>query len=76
MALLTRRLFLMATGGAALLLGVDNPLAAGILAILGIDTTRWRGMKTVFARFVASVLGLIVSDRERIGSYGLRRRKE
>lgn len=46
----------------ALLFGVDNPLAAGILAILGIDTTRWRGLKTVFARFVASVLGLFVAS--------------
>ncbi|RKP56953.1 aromatic acid exporter family protein [Cohnella endophytica] len=47
---------------AAYLLGVDNPLSAGILAIMGVDTTRWRGLKTVFARFMASVLGLLLAS--------------
>jgi len=42
----------------AFLLGLDNPLAAGLLAILGVETTRWRGIRVVFARFMASVLGL------------------
>jgi uncharacterized membrane protein YgaE (UPF0421/DUF939 family) len=46
----------------ALLLGVDNPLSAGILAILGIDTTRWRGIKSVSARFLASLFGLIIAS--------------
>ncbi len=47
---------------AAILLNVDNPQSAGILAILGVDTTRWRGLKTVFARLGASVIGLIVAS--------------
>jgi len=42
----------------AYLLGVENPLAAGLLAILGVETTRWRGIRVVAARFGASVLGL------------------
>ncbi|MBB6669140.1 aromatic acid exporter family protein [Cohnella nanjingensis] len=47
---------------AAMLLNVDNPQAAGILAILGVDTTRWRGLKTVFARFAASLVGLVIAS--------------
>ncbi|CAI6081239.1 aromatic acid exporter family protein [Cohnella sp. JJ-181] len=46
----------------AMLLHVDNPQAAGILAILGVDTTRWRGIMTVYARFTASVIGLAVAS--------------
>ncbi|MFC4304776.1 aromatic acid exporter family protein [Cohnella boryungensis] len=46
----------------AYLLGVDNPLAAGLLAILGVETTRWRGIKVVVARFVASILGLLLAS--------------
>lgn len=55
----------------AYLLGVDNSLSAGILAILGVDTTRWRGIKTVFARFTASLLGLMLASAlfEFIGFY-------
>ncbi|CAM3864759.1 aromatic acid exporter family protein [Cohnella lubricantis] len=47
---------------AATLLQLDNPLSAGILAIMGVDTTRWRGLRTVFARFGASVVGLGVAS--------------
>ncbi|MBB6730378.1 aromatic acid exporter family protein [Cohnella zeiphila] len=47
---------------AAMLLNVDNPLAAGILAIMGVDTTRWRGVRTVLARFGASAVGLGVAS--------------
>jgi len=46
----------------AMLLHVENPQAAGILAILGVDTTRWRGIMTVYARFAASVIGLAVAS--------------
>lgn len=46
----------------AMLLHVDNPQAAGILAILGVDTTRWRGIMTVYARFAASAIGLAVAS--------------
>lgn len=46
----------------AYLLGVDNPLAAGLLAILGVETTIWRGIKVVAARFAASVLGLLLAS--------------
>ncbi len=56
---------------AAHILGVDNPLSAGLLAILGVETTRWRGIKTVFARFMASLLGLLLASLlfEFIGFY-------
>ncbi|MFC4597973.1 aromatic acid exporter family protein [Cohnella hongkongensis] len=46
----------------ALLLGVDNPLSAGLLAILGVESTRWRSINVVLARFGASVLGLGVAS--------------
>jgi len=42
----------------ALLFGVENPLSAGLLAILGVETTRWRGINVVIARFSASLLSL------------------
>ncbi|MET3544205.1 uncharacterized membrane protein YgaE (UPF0421/DUF939 family) [Paenibacillus favisporus] len=38
--------------------GVTGPLSAGILAVLGVDVTRKRSLKTVSARFFASLLGL------------------
>ncbi|WP_027084818.1 aromatic acid exporter family protein [Cohnella panacarvi] len=46
----------------AYLIGVDNPLGAGLLAILGVETTRWRGLRSVFARFMASVVGLFLAS--------------
>lgn len=46
----------------AYLIGVDNPLSAGLLAILGVETTRWRGIRTVLTRFIASVLGLLLAS--------------
>jgi uncharacterized membrane protein YgaE (UPF0421/DUF939 family) len=55
----------------AFLIGVDNPLSAGLLAILGVETTRWRGIKSVFARFMASLFGLLLATLlfEFIGFY-------
>lgn len=44
------------------LFGVNNPLSAGLLAILGVETTRWRGIRIVFTRFMASVLGLLLAS--------------
>ncbi|MBW5446535.1 aromatic acid exporter family protein [Cohnella sp. CFH 77786] len=41
--------------------GADNPLSAGLLAILGVETTRWKGLRIVFARFAASLLGLLLA---------------
>lgn len=46
----------------AYILGVDNPLSAGLLAILGVETTRWRGIRAVFARFMASLFGLLLAS--------------
>ncbi|MFC5700007.1 aromatic acid exporter family protein [Cohnella faecalis] len=46
----------------AMLFGVTGPLGAGLLAILGVDTTRWRGLKTVFARLMASVFALALAS--------------
>lgn len=46
----------------AYLFGVENPLSAGLLAILGVETTRWRGIRTVVVRFMASVSGLLVAS--------------
>lgn len=43
-------------------LGINNPLGAGLLAILGVETTRWRGLRSVFSRFMASVLGLSLAS--------------
>ncbi|WP_229263701.1 aromatic acid exporter family protein [Cohnella cholangitidis] len=48
--------------GTAVLFGTENPLSAGLLAILGVDTTRWRGLRTVFARFSASLLSLLLAS--------------
>ncbi|MFC5403712.1 aromatic acid exporter family protein [Cohnella soli] len=47
---------------AAHMLGVANPLSAGILAIMGVDTTRWRGIRAVLARFGASMFGLLFAS--------------
>lgn len=44
------------------LLGISNPLSAGLLAILGVDVTRKRSIQTVNSRFCASILGLIMSS--------------
>ncbi|GAB6990127.1 aromatic acid exporter family protein [Paenibacillus pini] len=41
--------------------GVSGPLSAGLLAILGVDVTRKRSLRTVSARFFASLLGLLVA---------------
>lgn len=38
--------------------GVTGPLSAGMLAVLGVDVTRKRSLRTVSARFFASLLGL------------------
>lgn len=46
----------------ALYLGLDPPLAAGILAILGVEVTRMKGLRAVAIRFVASVLGLFFAS--------------
>ncbi|TJY44593.1 aromatic acid exporter family protein [Cohnella pontilimi] len=46
----------------AILLQVPNPLSAGLLGILGVETTRQRGLRIVFARFSASVVGLLVAS--------------
>lgn len=42
-------------------LGIDAPLSAGLLAILGVDVTRKRSLKTVSSRFFASLLGLMMA---------------
>lgn len=44
------------------LAGAVNPLGAGLLAILGVDVTRKRSIKTVSARFLASVVGLLLAS--------------
>lgn len=38
--------------------GVTGPLSAGLLAVLGVDVTRKRSVRTISARFFASLLGL------------------
>ncbi|MDR0269438.1 aromatic acid exporter family protein [Paenibacillus sp.] len=38
--------------------GVTGPLSAGLLAVLGVDVTRKRSIRTISARFFASLLGL------------------
>lgn len=39
-------------------LRVPGPLSAGLLAVLGVDVTRKRSIRTISARFFASLLGL------------------
>ncbi|WP_424765978.1 aromatic acid exporter family protein [Paenibacillus sp. sgz302251] len=46
----------------AVYLGLEPPLGAGILAILGVEVTRLKGLKSAFVRFVASVLGLFFAS--------------
>lgn len=46
----------------ALYLGLEPPLGAGILAILGVEVTRMKGLKSAFVRFIASVLGLFFAS--------------
>ncbi|KIL34770.1 membrane protein [Cohnella kolymensis] len=43
-------------------LGLPNPFSAGLLAILGVDRTRWSGLRSVFARFMASAAGLFLAS--------------
>ena len=43
-------------------LGLDPPLAAGLLAILGVEVTRMKGLRSAFVRFIASVLGLFFAS--------------
>lgn len=39
--------------------GIPNAQSAGLLAILGVETTRKRSLRTITARFLASMVGLI-----------------
>ncbi|WP_245855626.1 aromatic acid exporter family protein [Paenibacillus rigui] len=43
------------------LLGLQSPLSTGLLAILGIDVTKKRGLQTSFQRLVASIGGLLLA---------------
>ncbi|REE57379.1 uncharacterized membrane protein YgaE (UPF0421/DUF939 family) [Paenibacillus taihuensis] len=43
-------------------LGLQPPLAAGLLAIIGVEVTVLRGLRNAFARFMASVLGLFFAS--------------
>ena len=43
----------------AALMGIPNPQAAGLLAILGVEVTRKRSLRTISARFFASIVGLL-----------------
>ncbi|SFL84722.1 Uncharacterized membrane protein YgaE, UPF0421/DUF939 family [Paenibacillus sp. 1_12] len=43
------------------LLGLHTPNAAGLLAILGVDVTKKRGLQTSFQRLIASCIGLFVA---------------
>ncbi|RAP78194.1 aromatic acid exporter family protein [Paenibacillus montanisoli] len=43
-------------------LGLETPLSAGLLAILGVEVTRMRGLRSAFERFMASVLGLFFAS--------------
>lgn len=42
--------------------GLNGPTSAGLLAILGVDVTRKRSLKTISARFFASVVGLLFAS--------------
>lgn len=46
----------------AVYFGLTPPLGAGILAILGVEVTRMKGLKSALVRFVASVLGLFFAS--------------
>ncbi|WP_211747886.1 aromatic acid exporter family protein [Paenibacillus sp. Marseille-Q4541] len=41
---------------------LPGPTSAGLLAILGVDVTRKRSLKTISARFFASVVGLLFAS--------------
>ncbi|UVI27707.1 aromatic acid exporter family protein [Paenibacillus spongiae] len=43
-------------------MGLEPPLSAGLLAILGVEVTRMKGIKSALARFAASVLGLFFAS--------------
>ncbi|TYP72576.1 aromatic acid exporter family protein [Paenibacillus methanolicus] len=43
-------------------IGLDPALSAGLLAILGVEVTRKRGLQSAFVRFVASALGLFFAS--------------
>ncbi|MDF2835447.1 MAG: hypothetical protein K0Q63_1087 [Paenibacillus sp.] len=43
-------------------IGLQPPLSAGILAILGVEVTRKKGLQSAFNRFLASVLGLFFAS--------------
>lgn len=40
--------------------GIPNAQSAGLLAILGVETTRKRSLRTIIARFSASLVGLLI----------------
>lgn len=40
--------------------GIPNAQSAGLLAILGVEVTRKRSLRTITARFVASLVGLLI----------------
>lgn len=46
----------------AIYLGLEPALSAGMLAILGVEVTRMKGLKSASVRFVASVLGLFFAS--------------
>ena len=41
------------------MVGIPNPQGAGLLAILGVEVTRKRSLRTISARFFASIVGLL-----------------
>ncbi|WP_028548527.1 aromatic acid exporter family protein [Paenibacillus sp. UNC451MF] len=41
--------------------GIRSPLSAGLLAILGVDVTKKKGLRTSFQRIAASLVGLTLS---------------
>jgi uncharacterized membrane protein YgaE (UPF0421/DUF939 family) len=43
----------------AAMVGIPSPQSAGLLAILGVEVTRKRSLRTISARFLASIVGLI-----------------
>ncbi|MBW7473959.1 aromatic acid exporter family protein [Paenibacillus oenotherae] len=43
-------------------IGLETPLSAGLLAILGVEVTRMKGLRSALVRFVASVLGLFFAS--------------
>lgn len=43
------------------LIGLHTPNSAGLLAILGVDVTKKRGLQTSFQRLIASCMGLLLA---------------